>query len=276
MYIALLYKNKPIAFIHDRIFSLLVGGFVMIALFVFLFGLVIGSFLNVCIYRLPRGESIVNPPSHCMLCGTTLKTWDLVPVISYLLLKGRCRYCKNKFSVRYLAVELLTAFLFGVNYYLFGLSIEFLKASMMLSFLIIISFIDYDYQLIYDKFLLWFLLSGLVMHFLLWQSDLINISIGFLVGGLALFIVAIVSRGGMGGGDIKLSAVLGVWLGWPDILLMLFIAFILGGIISLLLLIFKIKKRSDVIPFGPFIALGGYITLTLGRQIIFWYLSNWF
>ena len=242
--------------------------------FLIILGLLIGSFLNVCIYRLPQNKSVVTPSSHCAICSTHLNPWDLIPVLSYLLTQGHCRYCGTRFSSRYPMIELLTAVLFVCCFQIFGLSLQLIKALILTSFLLIITFIDYDHQLILDNVLLWFSLSGVAIN--LWMNSLSvgDMFFASLLGGGLLFLIAVLSRGGMGDGDIKFAVALGLWLDWQCVLLALFIAFVLGGIGSLLLLLLKLKSRKDFIPFGPFIALGTLITVLYGNKIFSLYLEK--
>ncbi|EAX47870.1 peptidase A24A domain protein [Thermosinus carboxydivorans Nor1] len=246
----------------------------MFTLFIFILGLIIGSFLNVCIYRLPLGASIVTPPSHCFACGTRLKFWDLIPVISYIALRGRCRYCGAAFSLRYLLVELLTAFLFTWCFQVTGLGPELIKALIFISFLIVVAFIDYDHQLILDKVLIWLGGAGVFINLGLGFTGLTDMIAGSLLGGGLLLVIAIASRGGMGGGDIKFAACLGLWLGWKLTLLALFLSFLLGGVGGIVLLTLKRKGRKDFIPFGPFLALGAFFAGLYGWQILRWYFQH--
>ena len=257
----------------------------------FIFGLLIGSFLNVCIYRLPLNQSIAFPPSHCMACQTRLKAVDLVPVFSYLFLQGKCRFCQSPISSRYAAVEVLTGFLFAFVYYKIGLGLELIKALIFISFLLVITFIDYDCQLILDKVLLPMGLIGILINLFFMHSDIIatvcslpfplfvnsidwiSQVIGFAVGGGLLFIIAMVSGGGMGGGDIKFAAVLGLWLGWQMNLLLLLLAFLMGGFVGIILIITRIKSRKDYVPFGPFIAIAAGIVYLYGIELLAWYLA---
>lgn len=259
---------------------------------IFIFGLIIGSFLNVCIYRLPHGESIVTPPSHCTACGTQLKPWDMIPILSWLLLKGRCRYCGTAFSCRYAAVELLTGILFVWCLTVLGLGPAVFKTLVLVSFLLVITFIDYDHQLILDKVLLWFAPAGVAINlllnhinfladavgcrpgFIVLQTGLPDMLLGALLGGGLFLLIAIVSRGGMGGGDIKFAAALGLWLGWKFTLLAVFLSFVFGGLGGMILLLLKRKGRKDMIPFGPFIALGAFVAMLYGADILRWYLQR--
>ena len=241
------------------------------AVFVFFFGLLIGSFLNVCIWRLPREESIIRPGSHCPACSTVLGARDLVPVLSWLFLRGKCRFCGVKISARYPAVELLTGGLFLVTYLHYGLTPGLVAALVFSSFMVAITFIDLDHQIILDGMLALLAICGLGLQ--LWTGSVgwVSMLIGAFVGGGLLLLLAILSRGGMGGGDVKFAAALGFWLGWPGILLGLFLGFVLGGLISLLLLVTGLRGRKDFIPFGPFIAIGAWIALLYGRRILDWY-----
>lgn len=247
--------------------------------FVFILGLLIGSFLNVCIYRLPLKESVVFPPSHCMHCGRRLAALDLVPVLSFLFLGGRCRYCKMHISPRYALVELLTGGLFLGAAYELGFSYALVQAFILICFMVVISWIDIDHQLILDKVLVWLAGTGILLqagsllygNIFLGPSDWVDSLLGFLVGGGILFLLAVASGGGMGGGDIKFAAVLGLWFGWKMILLVLFLSFILGGFFGLLLLLLKRKGRKDFVPFGPFIALAAFAVYFYGTDLIAWY-----
>ena len=245
----------------------------LIAGFIFVLGLVVGSFLNVCIWRLPREESIIRPGSHCPACSTALRARDLVPVLSWIILRGRCRHCSEEISARYPAVELLTGILFLWCHLFLGLSPALVVALVFSAFMVTITFIDLDHQIILDGMLA--LLAGVGLILQLWTGGVswMNMLIGVAVGGGLLLFLAVISRGGMGGGDVKFAAALGFWLGWPGILLGLFIGFVSGGVISLLLLLTGIRGRKDFIPFGPFIALGAWITLLYGRKILDWYLG---
>lgn len=243
---------------------------------IFTLGVMIGSFLNVCIYRIPQNQSIVSPPSHCLQCGKRLRPWDLVPVLSWLLLSGKCRYCASPISGRYALVELLTGLLFLLCFSIVGLSLELIKALIFASFLIVITFIDLDHQLILDKVLIWMAGAGVIIN--LWigfpMPGALNMLLAAAVGGGVLLLIAVLTRGGMGGGDIKLMAVLGLWLGWAYILMVLLLSFIIGGIAGIVLIFFKVRGRKDFIPFGPFIAIAAFITLLFGLDIMFWYMHR--
>ena len=246
---------------------------------VFVLGSVVGSFLNVCIYRIPQKQSIVFPPSHCPDCNTKLKPADLIPVLSYLFYKGKCRYCKAPISIQYPFIELLTGIVYLLLFIKFDFSIDFIFFTILCSLLIVISGIDYEHQIIPDGIVLSILIIAiiykLIVHFYLrlpayWLDSIA----GLLIGGGFLLLVALVSNGGMGGGDVKLMGVLGFWLGWRLTITAMLVSFILGAILSVSLLLFKIKDRKDAIPFGPFIASAVLIIILRGNELLCWYLEN--
>ncbi|MCF6465640.1 prepilin peptidase [Clostridium sp. Cult2] len=246
---------------------------------IFLLGIIIGSFLNVCIYRIPKGESIVFPSSHCPGCSTPLKWYDLVPVLSFLFQGGKCRYCGENISPRYPIVELLDGIIFITLYFILGFNLDFIFYAFLFSLLIIITFIDLDYQIIPNILVILILLGSIIyklLNLLLYgiPLNLFNGLMGLTISGLIFLIILIVSKGGMGGGDVKLIGVLGFILGVPKIFLNIFLSFLIGGIISIFLLGFKIKGRKDPIPFGPFITLAFTITLFWGNRIIDWYIAS--
>lgn len=237
-------------------------------------GLVAGSFLNVCIHRLPRGGSIVFPPSHCPHCGHRLAARDLVPLFSYLWLKGRCRYCGSGISLRYPLVEALTGALFAALYLRFGLNLLLFKYLFLTFVLIVLSFIDLEHYLIPDRIIIFALTGGVIIN--LFTRDLTFLSVlpGMAAPAAFLLLLAVASRGGMGGGDIKLAAVIGLFLGWPLGLLAIFLGCLLGGLTGAVLLLTRIRGRKDAIPFGPFLACGAIVTILGGQQILNWYLNN--
>ena len=239
-----------------------------------LIGLSCGSFLNVCIHRLPRGESIVFPPSHCPRCGHRLAVRDLVPLFSYLCLKGRCRYCGGGISPRYPLVEALTGALFAALYWKFGPGLLMLKYLFLISVLIVLSFIDLEHYLIPDRVIIFALAGGVMINLLTRDLTVLSALIGLAVPSAFLLLLALASRGGMGGGDIKLAAVIGFFLGWPMGLLAVFLGCLLGGAVGAVLLLTRIKGRKDAIPFGPFLSGGAVITIFWGDLVLNWYLAN--
>lgn len=239
----------------------------------FVTGVCIGSFLNVCIYRLPQGQSIIYPSSHCMQCQKRLQMIDLIPVFSYLFSRGHCRHCGAAYSSRYAVVELLTGCLFIWCYTVFGIGFPLIKALILTSFLLVITYIDYDHQLILDKVLLFMAGAGALIECLTPSVGLLSVLAGSLAGGGLLLLIAIASKGGMGGGDIKLATVLGIYLGAKLTLLALFLSFVIGGVVAAFILLLKRKGRRDCIPFGPFIAAGAFLSLLYGQELIQWYWS---
>lgn len=251
-----------------------VGGYMYITFFLIL-GLLIGSFLNVCIYRIPRSESVSFPPSHCTNCDSKIKPYDLVPVISYILLRGKCRHCGEKISVKYPLIELITSTIFLALYIKFGLSFELIKYIIFSCFIIVIGVIDLETTDVYFKTTLSGIIIGLVFigvgyfyGYEVWSC----IFGGFLGGGLIAAIILLTH--GMGWGDAEICLLGGIFLGFKLTIVMLFLSFVIGGIIGLLLIVTKKKSKKDYIPFGPFISLGAVITIFLGQQIINLYMAQ--
>jgi len=238
-----------------------------------LFGAAIGSFLNVCIDRLPSGKSLVFPPSRCDYCQEPLSPKDLIPVVSYLWLRGRCRYCHRPISIRLMFVELGTGLLFAFLYYHYGLSIELAVTAFYGTVFIVIAVIDLDHGLILNKIVYPMIVVTLIIDALLPQPGIINGVIGGAVGFTFLLIPGLISRGGMGWGDIKMAALIGMVTGFPLVMVAMLTAVILGGLTAIVLLLLKIKKRKDAVPFGPFLSLATMATLIWGGQILHWYLG---
>lgn len=238
---------------------------------VFIIGACIGSFLNVCIYRLPRGQSVVYKPSHCPGCDQRLKALDLVPLLSYVLLKGRCRYCNEKISVRYPLVELISALLFVAAYQFWGWQWQTLSMWVFFAALISAALIDFRHKIIPDEIVIVGCMLGLPLVFL--ADKLVDGIIGFFAAGLFFLFLAVGSKGGIGGGDIKLSALMGLYLGCPAIFVAVFSSFLFGGIISILLMALRCKRMKDSVPFGPFMAIGGVVAAFYTDPIIKWYLD---
>ena len=246
------------------------------AIFIFVLGLLFGSFFNVCIYRIPKEESIISPPSHCTKCNTRLKALDLVPVFSYLFLGRKCRYCGEKISSRYALVEVATALIFTALYLKFGLTFEFFKFVVMCSFIIIIGLIDYDTTDVYAVTTWPGIICGLLFivvgYFL--DKPFMDGLYGGLLGGGVIGAIFLLTRGrGMGSGDIEICALAGLYLGLNSSIIMLFFSFVIGGIVGIILMITREKSGKDAIPFGPYIALGALVAVFFGEQIFRWYTS---
>lgn len=240
---------------------------------IFLYALLLGSFYNVVGLRVPLKVSIVRPRSTCPGCSRTLIYKDLIPVFSYIIQYGKCRYCKKRISPIYPIMELVTASLFVFAYVKIGWSFELLIAWTLISLLVIITISDLTYMLIPDKILLVF--SGFILIERLIQplSPWWDAFLGMIVIFVILMLIMIISKGGLGGGDIKLFAVLGFVLGLKLVLLSFFIANLLGAVIGIIGLVFGIFKRKRPIPFGPFIALGTLIAYFYNEFIFIWYSS---
>lgn len=236
----------------------------------FIVGSVAGSFLNVCIDRIPADKTIFLSRSRCDSCGHYLNVTDLIPVWSFILLRGACRYCKAAISVRNLFVEILTGFLFVIIADKFPYDMQHCFLWLFTALLIIQCFIDYYHKILPDNISLLILGSGIIYSYY-FQADLWESLYGGLLGLSILLIIFIVSRGGMGFGDVKLAFVSGVWLGFENTFVFLLVAFVAGGLISVLLLLSGSKTGKDAIPFGPFLCLGGFIAMMYGNEIINWY-----
>jgi leader peptidase (prepilin peptidase)/N-methyltransferase len=249
---------------------------ILLTFWFFLLGSAVGSFLNVVIYRLPRRESIVFPPSHCPFCGHKLSAKDLIPILSYILLKGKCRYCGAKISSRYPIVEFLTAIFYALVFWLYGFSFSTLKLLILFSMLLPVFFIDLEHMLIPDVITIPGTGVGLIIS--LFERRLAQGILGSLIFGgilLLIYVIAllILKEEGMGQGDIKLGFMLGSFLGIKLSLLSLFLSYFIGGLFSLLIILIKGKDLKTAIPFGPFLIIGALISLFFGKTLINLYLS---
>jgi len=257
-----------------------------IYLLIFVFGLAAGSFVNTCIYRIPSGKSVIRHSSACLSCGRKLTLHDIVPVFSYIVLKGRCRYCGERISPRYLLVELLTAAVFLSLFVKYGFSVAFFAFCYIMAVLLAVFFIDADHRIIPDELVIAGLIGGIPLFVYnvfrpmtyiygddMWWTPVAGM---FSSSGI-LFLIALIggliykSDDVMGMGDVKIMAPLGLFLGWRLCLQALFISIILAGITSLFLVLFRRKKRNDTIPLGPFIVTGTYLTVMWGWDILEWY-----
>lgn len=242
----------------------------------FILGLEIGSFLNVVIDRLPEDRSLVKPPSHCDNCGTRLKPIDLIPLISYLWLRGRCRYCGIRITQRIFWVELATGLLLAFLWAKYDWSHDFWILGVYACLLVVIFVIDLNTQLILNKITYPACVFALATVPLRDELNYIdswrdNALIGGVVGFTLLFIVVVLSRGGMGFGDVKMAAFMGFALGFPIIIVGLMVGILIGGAVAALLLILRQKGRKQAIPFGPFLAIGAMTALIWGNTIWEWY-----
>jgi len=251
---------------------------VIFAIFSFLLGAAVGSFLNVCIYRLPAGESIVSPPSRCPACGARIRPWHNIPILGWLILRGKCRDCGAPISPRYPFVELLNGLLTLALFLKFGPSPTFLVLFVFCSALVAITFIDLDHQIIPDVISLPGIVVGFACSFVLpwlgWKSSLM----GIVAGGGSLLLVAwlyelFTKKEGMGGGDIKLLAMMGAFLGWRSVPFIIFASSLIGSVIGVTLMLIQKKDGKLAIPFGPFLAAGAVLYIFYGKAIITWYLT---
>ncbi len=253
-----------------------------------IFGLHVGSFLNVCIYRLPRSESIVTPPSHCPKCNKKIEWFDNIPLISYILLGGKCRNCKTTISPRYFLVELLTGLLFVFLMMKFGLSFNFFIFAVFTCILIIVTFIDFDHFLIPDVLVLPGIVLGLAVsvknsllvdlsplffHVSYPLSAFLNSLTGAVLGFVSLLFIAVLGemlfkKEAMGCGDLKLLAMLGAFLGWRNVFFTIFASSLVGSVIGIVLILLKRKGRWEYIPYGPYLALAGIISIFWGDILI--------
>ncbi|AOR24631.1 prepilin peptidase [Clostridium taeniosporum] len=244
-------------------------------LLVIIIGLVIGSFLNVCIYRIPLEQSICYPPSHCGNCNHKLNSIDLVPVLSYLFLKGKCRYCNEGISIRYPLIEILNAILYLIIFCNYGLTFEFFKYTLLSSLLIVIGMIDYQTQDIYTSTIMFGIIVGIIfmtLDFFINKGSISNYILGAIIGFLALAIIVIITKG-MGIGDAEITLVCGLFLGIKGVIFTLFLGIIIGGIVAIIILILKLKNAKDAMAFGPCLSIAALMYILWGDSIINFYLN---
>lgn len=247
-------------------------------IFIFILGATIGSFLNVCIYRLPRGESLVFPHSHCVHCNNKIYWFDNIPFLSYLVLRGKCRFCARPISFRYFIVEFLMALLLLVFYVYFGLGSKFFIFSILGAALIVSTFIDFEHRLIPDVITIPGIFIGLLMSFIFPSilgeenslSAMLHSLAGVLVGGSIIYAMGVLGKlafkkEAMGGGDVKLMAMVGAFIGWKLILLTFFVAPFFGAVVGIII---NIKEKKDVIPYGPYISIAAIIAILWGEKIL--------
>jgi leader peptidase (prepilin peptidase)/N-methyltransferase len=249
----------------------------MLTIISIIFGAMVGSFLNVCIFRLPNEESIIWPGSHCPHCKNAIKFYDNIPLVSYFLLRGRCRYCKGSISLQYPLVEGITALSSLFLIIKFGPSLSYLVYFAFVSALIVITVIDLYHQIIPDVISLPGIGMGLLVSLIIPQITFSNSLTGVLLGGGSLFSVAtlyqwLFKREGMGGGDVKLLAMIGAFLGWKAVILTILLSSLIGSVTGITIMVLKGKNFKYAIPFGPFLSLGAVISLFYGENIINWYL----
>lgn len=246
-------------------------------IFIFVFGMCIGSFMNVCIYRLPLAKSIADPPrSICPACGHVIRFYDNIPVLSFVWLKGRCRYCGAPISWRYPLVELLTGLAAVGVFFTFGPTLQSLIYFIFIAALLVITFIDLDHKIIPNIITLPGIPLGLLAALGLPALTFKDSVLGLIVGGGSLLIVAwtyhwITRKEGMGGGDIKLLAMVGTIVGWQGVLFTIFVSSAVGTLIGLAVILVKGKNMKFAIPFGPFLSIGAITYIFFGQKVIYWY-----
>ncbi len=250
----------------------------MLGVISLVFGAIVGSFLNVCIIRLPKEESIITPGSHCPHCNHPIKFYDNIPLISYLLLRGKCRYCKRSISAQYPLVEGITAIGSLLLFLKYGLSWSYLFYFSFVAALIVITVIDLYHQIIPDVISIPWIGVGLLGALIIPHITFFNSLLGILLGGGSLFVVAtlyqwLFKREGMGGGDVKLLAMIGAFLGWESVILTILLSSLIGSITGIIIIALKGKDFKYAIPFGPFLSLGAVIALFYKNEIISWYLQ---
>ena len=241
-----------------------------------LFGLALGSFMNVCIYRIPLKKSIISPPSSCPHCGERIRFYDNIPLISYLLLLGKCRHCRHLLAWHYPAVEALTGLLSLILFIRYGLSYQYLFFLLFTASLVTISFIDLHHKIIPDVLSLPGIVAGWSTSFFLGNISWLDSLLGIIAGGGSLFLVGffykqLTGREGMGGGDIKLLAMIGAWMGWRSLPLIVLISSLTGAIIGSAFLLLAGKGFRFRIPFGPFLSLGALLYFFFGPELTSWY-----
>lgn len=260
---------------------------------IFILGAAVGSFLNVCIVRLPHEKSVVFPGSHCVKCQKPIRFYDNIPLLSYILLGGKCRHCKAKFSIRYFFVELLTAFTFLWLFQYYGMNIILLPYLVMFSGFIVATFVDFEHRIIPDEVSIGGMLVGLVFSLFIPQLHGLTPSadaglliyaksfglslLGVLIGGGSIYAMGILGdilfkKESMGGGDVKLMAMVGAFMGWKLALLAFFLAPFFGSVYGIAE---KIRTNDTAIAYGPFLVAGSIISLFYGPEIINWILSGY-
>lgn len=242
-----------------------------------LLGLAVGSFLNMVIDRVGSGKSVLSPGSHCENCGAVLKPLELIPVVSYLWQRGQCRNCHAPIPQRILWVEVATGVAFGLSYFFLGLSAELGVALFYIALFLVIFVIDLEQHLILNKIVYPALGIVLLINLLLGGLSIVPGITSGAIGlgvGLGLFlIITLASRGGMGWGDVRLAALIGLMAGWPNVLVAFFLAFISGAVVAGISIATGAKERKEGIPFGPFLSLGAVATIFWGSDILSWYLG---
>ncbi len=251
---------------------------VLIITFIFCTGACIGSFMNVCIFRIPEGRSIVTPASACRSCGYHLRWWENIPILSFIILRAKCSQCGHAISFQYPLVEFTNGLFYVLLWLKFGSGVSMVVYSIFFSALLVMTFIDLAHYIIPDIISVAGIPAGFAASFLLPDISWLDSLIGIVTGGGILFIVAwvyylITKREGMGGGDIKLLAMIGAFLGWQAIPTVIFLSAATGAVAGVTLMIFKGKGRHYALPYGPFLAAAAVFYLFFGSLIVDWYVN---
>ncbi len=253
---------------------------ILIYIWIFAIGLSIGSFLNVLIYRIPREKSFTRGRSYCPKCKNQIKFYDNIPLLSWLILGGKCRFCKESISFRYPLVELLNGLAYVFFWHYLGFSLHFFAGIFLSSVLIAIFFIDLDFQIIPDILTIPGMIIGLGISFFPGGIGIVSSAIGLIIGGGVLYLIAVLGdwlfkKESMGGGDIKMAAMLGAFLGWQKVVFIFFGGAVIGLLASIIVMTFSKKVRQTrMIPFGPFLAIAAMVAIIYGDQLIGYYLSS--
>lgn len=248
----------------------------LIKIFVFFTGTAIGSFLNVCIYRLPKSLSLVHPRSMCFNCEKQIAFYDNIPILSYILLRGRCRHCGEPFSARYPVVELASGLFAVAVFFRYGPTLEGLLLYVLVAALLVITFIDIDHRIIPNVITYPGIIIGFVSSFFTGLVTFQESLLGIAAGGGILFAVAtgyylLTKKEGMGGGDVKLLAMLGAFLGWKGVVFTIFVGSAVGTVLGIAVALRTQQGRKTAVPFGPFLSLGALLFIFFGTEIIDWY-----
>jgi leader peptidase (prepilin peptidase)/N-methyltransferase len=251
----------------------------LLSIYIFGVGTIIGSFLNVLIYRLPRHEGFILKRSRCPQCSVVIRWYDNIPLLSYLILRGKCRHCKGSISAQYPLIELITGLIFLGSYHLYGFSYQMIGVDILLSLLLAVIVVDFRHFIIPDLLTIPGIILGLLFSLYNPAVTPLEAVIGLLVGGGVLYLLALVGdhllgRESLGGGDIKLAAMLGTWLGWQNLLLVFFAAAVLGLLYALVRMAVGGFRQGRLIPFGPFLSLAAVLALLWGDSLIQLYIDH--
>ena len=237
----------------------------------FVLGSIAASFANVCIYRLPLRQSIVSPASRCTSCQRFLRPWHNLPIVSFVALRGRCAFCRERISWRYPVVESLGGLLYLLGYHQLGLSVHAVAYALLVTALLIVSFIDLAHMIIPDTVTLPGIVVGIAIGLLPSSIGFANAVAGACLGGGIFLLIALAYPAGMGGGDVKLIAMIGAFVGWQAVLVTIILSAFCGALSGLTLILLGLRGRRDPVPFGPFLAVGGIAAMLWGEALLAWY-----